>query len=67
MKNRFICKVCVGETELHSKEYRSLKEIAEDLGLSYQQAADISVGRLKKFVKGSFKYQPTIDIQKISV
>ena len=67
MKNRFICKVCVAGRELHSKEYRSLKEIAEDLGLSYQQAADISVGRLKKFVKGSFKYQPTIDIQKISV
>ena len=67
MNSRFICKVCVGDTELHSKEYTTLKEIAEDLGLSYQQAADISVGRMKKFVKGSFKYQPTIDIQKISV
>ena len=67
MKNRFICKVCVGDTELHSAEYKTLKEIAEDLGLSYQQAADISVGRMKKFIKGGFKYQPTIDIQKISV
>lgn len=67
MKNRFICKVCVGDTELHSKEYKTLKEIAEDLGLTYQQTADISVGRMKKFMKGGFKYQPNIEIQKISV
>ena len=67
MKNRFICKVCVAGTELHSKEYTTLKEIAEDLGLSYQQAADISVGRMKKFKEGGFKYQPSIKIQKISL
>jgi hypothetical protein len=67
MKNRFICKVCVGDTELHSKEYKTLKEIAEDLGLTYQQIADISVGRMKKFSRGGFKYQPSIEIQKISV
>ena len=46
---------------------KTLKDIAEDLGLTYQQIADISVGRMKKFMKGGFKYQPTIDIQKISV
>jgi hypothetical protein len=67
MKNRFICKVCVGDTELHNQEYKTLKEIADALGLTYQQAADISVGRYKKFMKGGFKYQPNIEIQKISV
>lgn len=71
MKNRFICKVCVGQgenqTELHSKEYKTLKDIAEDLGLSYQQVADISVGRMKKFKEGGFKYQPSVNIEKISV
>ena len=66
MNSRFICKVCVGETELHSGEYKTLKEIAEELSLTYQQVADISVGRYKKFNKGSFKYQPQVSIQKIS-
>jgi len=67
MKNRFICKVCVGETELHSQEYKTLKEIAAALGLTYQQVADISVGRMKKFKEGGFKYQPSVNIEKISV
>jgi hypothetical protein len=67
MKNRFICKVCVGDIELHSKEYKTLKDISQDLGLSYQQVADISVGRMKKFQVGDFKYQPRVNIEKISV
>lgn len=70
MNSRFICKVCVGQgdnlLELHSGEYKTLKEIAEDLSLTYQQVADISVGRYKKFNKASFKYQPQVSIQKIS-
>ena len=71
MKNRFICNVCVGHgdntTTLHSKEYKTLKDIAEDLSLSYQQVADIHVGRYQRYNKSNFKYQPTINIQKISV
>jgi hypothetical protein len=67
MNSRFICRVCVGETEIHSGEYKTLKEIAQDLSLSYQQVADISVGRYKKFRKTSFKYQPQVFIQKISI
>jgi len=67
MNTRFICKVCVGETELHSGEYKTLKEIADALSLSYQQVADISVGRYKKFRQGGFKYQPQVSIQKISI
>lgn len=67
MKNRFICSVCVGETKLHNKEYKTLREIAQDLSLTYQQVADISVGRFKKYGKSNFKYQPKISIEKISV
>jgi len=67
MNSRFICKVCVGETELHSGEYKTLREIATELSLSYQQVADISVGRYKRFNKGTFKYQPQVSIQKISI
>jgi len=71
MNTRFICKVCVGQgdnlLELHSGEYKTLKEIADALSLSYQQVADISVGRYKKFRQGGFKYQPQVSIQKISI
>ena len=62
MKNRFICKVCVGDTTLHTQEYKTLKAIAEDLSLSYQQVADISVGRYQRYSKSNFKYQPEVSI-----
>ena len=45
----------------------NLREIANELSLTYQQVADISVGRYKKFNKSSFKYQPQVSIQKISI
>mgnify|MGYP001168345597 FL=1 len=50
---------------LHSKDYVSLSDIASDLNLSYQQVADLSVGRSKKF-ESKFKYQPKIEIKKLS-
>ena len=51
---------------LHDKNYTTLREIANDLNLPYQQVADISIGRSKRF-KTSFKYQPRINIQKLSL
>tara|TARA_R110000803_G_scaffold35001_2_gene76035 strand:- start:1341 stop:1568 length:228 start_codon:yes stop_codon:yes gene_type:complete len=65
MRLRYQVIVKVGDNLLHQKEYKCYKEICEDLCLSYQQVADIAVGRSKQFNK-TFKYSPQIDINKIS-
>ena len=51
--------VRIGEDTIHNQEYISLRDVAQDLNLTYQQVADISVGRSKKF-NSNFKYQLTI-------
>tara|TARA_R110000772_G_scaffold99434_1_gene199331 strand:- start:560 stop:781 length:222 start_codon:yes stop_codon:yes gene_type:complete len=56
--------VSIGDTILHKQEYISLRDIAEELNLSYHQVADISAGRKKQ--NTNFKYQPIIEINKIS-
>ena len=43
----------------------SLKEIAEELGLSYQQVADISSTARKKKDFTKFKFYPKIEIERI--
>lgn len=49
---------------LHNKDYKCLKEIAEDLGLTYQQVADLSSRKEKKKYQ-QFKFFPEIKITKI--
>tara|TARA_R100000541_G_scaffold58018_1_gene68671 strand:+ start:155 stop:343 length:189 start_codon:yes stop_codon:yes gene_type:complete len=49
---------------LHNKDYKCLKEISEDLGLTYQQVADLSSRKDKKKYQ-QFKYFPNIEIKKI--
>ena len=49
---------------LHNKDYKCLKEIGEDLGLTYQQVADLSSRKDKKKYQ-QFKYFPNIEIKKI--
>ena len=49
---------------LHNQDYTCLKEIAEDLGLTYQQVADLSSRKDKKKYQ-QFKYFPEIKITKI--
>ena len=56
--------VSIEDTILHKGEYISLSDVAEDLNLSYHQVADISTGR-KRF-DTNFKYQPKVEIKKIS-
>ena len=56
--------VSIQDTILHNDEYISLRDIAEELNLTYHQVADISIGR-KRF-NNNFKYQPKIQIIKIS-
>ncbi len=49
---------------LHNKDYKCLKDISQDLGLTYQQVADLSSRKLKKKYQ-EFKYFPEIKIVKI--
>ena len=51
---------------IHSNKYKSLKEIANNLGMTYQQVADINCGRFNpKFINKDFLFQPKIIIQRI--
>ena len=49
---------------LHNSDYNCLKDIANDLGLTYQQVADLSSRKDKKKYQ-EFKYFPKIEITKI--
>tara|TARA_R100001129_G_C5202371_1_gene214187 strand:+ start:103 stop:321 length:219 start_codon:yes stop_codon:yes gene_type:complete len=64
----FNCKVyqLSGEQEiiLLCKEFKSLKDIANELGLTYSQVADFSARRNKKNYK-NFKFFPKIEINRI--
>jgi len=50
---------------LLDKDYQDLKEMSIDLGLTYQQVADLSSCKEKKKYQ-KFKYFPNIDITRIS-
>ena len=51
---------------IHTDKYKSLTDIANNLGMTYQQVADINCGRYKpKFINKDFLYQPKIVIQRI--
>ena len=62
---RFTCKIYHDNNIiLHDKEYNNLREISEDLGLTYQQIADLSSRKtIQQYRK--FKYFPNIEIVKI--
>ena len=64
-KMKFKCEVSLNVQILHDKTYKSLKDIGDDLQLTYQQVADISSDRRNKFRDSKFKYAPDIRIQKI--
>tara|TARA_R110000823_G_scaffold309270_1_gene433376 strand:+ start:960 stop:1172 length:213 start_codon:yes stop_codon:yes gene_type:complete len=49
---------------LHNRDYNCLKDIASDLGLTYQQVADLSSRKDKKKYQ-EFKYFPKIEINRI--
>ena len=65
----FNCKVTqnLGESTLtiFDKNFRTLKDIATELGLTYQQVADLSSRKTKKKYQ-QFKYFPKIDIMRIN-
>jgi len=49
---------------LHNQDYKCLKDIAEELGLTYQQVADLSSRKEKKKYQ-QFKFFPEIKITRI--
>ena len=49
---------------LHNADYKCLKDIAQDLGLTYQQVADLSSRKDKKKYQ-DLKFFPKIDITRI--
>lgn len=63
---KFNCKIFyeINNIILLDKDFKNLKEIALELGLNYQQVADLNSNRtFKKY--HNFKYFPTIEIKKI--
>ena len=55
------CNDCV----LLYKDYDTLKDICKDLGLTYQQVADLSSRKEKKKYQ-EFKYFPNIEITRVN-
>ena len=64
----FSCKVYqdLGESSLiiFNRNFKTLKDISNELGLSYQQVADLS-SRSTRPKYQRFKYYPKIDIKRI--
>jgi hypothetical protein len=62
----FFVEIKFEDNIIHTDKYKSLKDIATNLGMTYQQVADINCGRYTpKFINKSFLYQPKITIQRI--
>tara|TARA_R110000803_G_scaffold40122_6_gene86480 strand:+ start:6937 stop:7185 length:249 start_codon:yes stop_codon:yes gene_type:complete len=64
--NCFNCKIHLNGDLIHDEDYPTLKDISNDIGLSYNIIADISSQRKKNHAYNKFKYQPIIDIQRLN-
>ena len=64
--NCFNCKIHLNGDLIHDVDYVTLKDISNDIGLSYNIIADISSQRKKNHAYKNFKYQPQVDIQRIN-
>jgi len=63
--NCFNCKITQNDMELHNQDYLTLKDLADDIGLSYHIIADLHSGRRKNNKRQQFKFQPKIEIKRI--
>ena len=63
--NCWNCKITQQNNELHNKDYLTLKDLADDIGLSYNIVADISSKRKNNKKYDKFIYQPNIEINRI--
>ena len=66
LTNCFNCIIEQNGNTLLDKNYITLKDIAEDIGLSYSIIADISSGRKKNQKYNKFKFMPHIEIRRIN-
>tara|TARA_R100001015_G_C4634648_1_gene201617 strand:+ start:4889 stop:5218 length:330 start_codon:yes stop_codon:yes gene_type:complete len=55
-----------GDIELHNKEYTTLKEAGNDLGLSYSQICELGPNGRNKKRAIHFKFMPDIKITKLN-
>ena len=65
--NRFNCKITQQGVELHNKDYLSLKDISNDIGLSYNIVSNISCGRKPNKKTSEFIFFPKIEITKLDL
>ncbi len=63
--NCFNCKITQNDIELHNQDYQTLKDLAHDIGLSYNIVADLHTGRRKENKRKQFRFQPKIEISRI--
>ena len=59
------CKIVQGDNMLHDANYHSLKDIADDLGLTLDMISNIRTGRTKDKKWNDFKYKQDIFILKL--
>jgi hypothetical protein len=64
--NCFNCQIILNSKIIHDKDYITLKDISDELGLSYNIIADISCQRKKNHAYKNFIYQPIINIKRIN-
>ena len=64
--NCFNCTITQQDIELHNKNYKTLGDLAKDIGLTYNIVANISSGRKLDKKLSSFKYYPKIVISRIN-
>ena len=57
------CKVIVDDTIMYDKTLKSMKLIAEDLGVPYSRIADCNTRPIIK--KSKFKYEPRIIVKRV--
>jgi len=62
---RFHCRVYYNDYTLLNREFNNLNAVAEELGLTYHQVADISSKKKKKKDYRKFKFYPNIEITRI--
>tara|TARA_R110000822_G_scaffold108763_1_gene238387 strand:- start:26 stop:262 length:237 start_codon:yes stop_codon:yes gene_type:complete len=63
--NCFNCKITQNDVVLHDEDYKTLKDISTDIGLSYNIIADISSKRKVNKKYSDFKFLPKIEIKRL--
>ena len=60
------CKITMGEQVIHQNNYQSLKDIADELGISYHIVSNIHIGRKPDKKWSNYKYKQNIEITRLN-